>query len=53
VDYSQEEIEAAIISSIQKGKTISSSIYGDGKAGVQIAELLANLPLQFHKTIMY
>lgn len=53
VDYSQEQIEAAIVASIQKGKTISSSIYGDGKAGVQIADLLAELPLQFHKTIMY
>ena len=36
-----------------KGKTISSSIYGDGKAGLQIADLLAELPLQFHKTITY
>ena len=53
VDYSQEEIQAAIVSSIQKGKTISSPIYGDGRAGIQIANLLANLPLQFHKTIMY
>lgn len=53
VDYSQEQIEAAIIASVQKGKTISSSIYGDGKAGTQIAHLLAELPLQFHKTIMY
>ena len=53
VDYSQEQIGAAITASIQKGKTKSSSIYGDGKAGVQIANLLAELPLQFHKTIMY
>lgn len=53
VDYSQEQIETAIIASVQKGKTISSSIYGDGKSGTQIATLLAKLPLQFHKTIMY
>jgi UDP-hydrolysing UDP-N-acetyl-D-glucosamine 2-epimerase len=53
VGYSQEQIEAAIIASVQRGKTISSSIYGDGKAGVRIADLLAELPLQFHKTIMY
>ena len=39
--------------SIERGKSISSSIYGDGKAGTQIAELLLQLPLQFHKTIMY
>ena len=53
VDYSQEQIEAAIVATIEKGRTHSSSIYGDGKAGVQIANLLAELPLQFHKTIMY
>lgn len=53
VDYLQDQIQTAIITSIQKGKAISSSIYGKGKAGEQIAELLAELPLQFHKTIMY
>jgi UDP-N-acetylglucosamine 2-epimerase len=53
VDYSQDQIEAAITASLHKGKTLSSSIYGNGKAGTQIAELLAQLPLQFHKTIMY
>ncbi len=53
VPYSQEKIEAAILAAVEKGKSRSSSIYGDGKAGTQIAELLAQLPLQFHKTIMY
>jgi UDP-hydrolysing UDP-N-acetyl-D-glucosamine 2-epimerase len=53
VDYSQEQIEAAIDAAIEKGRTHSSSIYGEGKAGVQIANLLAELPLQFHKTIVY
>ena len=53
VDYSQEQIETAIKNSVQKGKTTSSNIYGDGNAGTQIAELLTQLPLQFHKTITY
>jgi UDP-hydrolysing UDP-N-acetyl-D-glucosamine 2-epimerase len=53
VDYSQEQIEASIISSIQKGKTISSPLYGEGKAGIKIADLLSELPLRFHKTITY
>jgi UDP-hydrolysing UDP-N-acetyl-D-glucosamine 2-epimerase len=53
VDYSQDLIEAAIISSTNKGKSISSSIYGDGKAGIQIAELLSKVPIRFHKTITY
>jgi len=53
INYSQEEIESAIVSSVQKGKAISSSIYGNGKAGLKIAELLEAIPLKFHKTIMY
>ena len=53
VDYCQDKIEDAIMDSVRRGKSISSSIYGNGKAGTQIAELLIQLPLQFHKTIMY
>jgi UDP-hydrolysing UDP-N-acetyl-D-glucosamine 2-epimerase len=53
VDYCQEKIEYAILASVQRGKSMSSSIYGTGNAGTQIAELLLRLPLQFHKTIMY
>jgi UDP-N-acetylglucosamine 2-epimerase len=53
VDYSQEKIEAAILFAITKGKSLSSPIYGNGNAGVYIADLLLQLPLQFHKTITY
>jgi len=53
VDYCQEKIENAILDLIVKGKSTSSSIYGNGKAGEQIAGLLQKLPLQFHKTITY
>jgi UDP-hydrolysing UDP-N-acetyl-D-glucosamine 2-epimerase len=53
VDYFQEEIESAIQNRIQKGKLASSPIYGNGNSGIQIAKLLNELPLQFHKTIMY
>ncbi|MFV8325999.1 UDP-N-acetylglucosamine 2-epimerase [Flavobacterium sp. ZS1P14] len=53
VDYFQEKIEVAILDSITRGKVVSSSIYGKGKAGEQIAHLLLQLPLQFHKTITY
>lgn len=53
VDYNQEQIELAINDSMQKGKLNSSTIYGNGKAGNQIAVLLSDLPLKFHKTIMY
>lgn len=41
-------IEESITSSIQP-----SDVYGGGEAGKQIAALLEQLPLQFHKTIMY
>ena len=53
VTYSEVEIEAAIKKAVNKGKLKTSSIYGNGKSGEKIAELLAKLPLQFHKTIMY
>ena len=53
VNYCQEKIEEAIITALDKGKSISSTIYGEGNSGEKIAELLGELPLQFHKTIMY
>jgi UDP-hydrolysing UDP-N-acetyl-D-glucosamine 2-epimerase len=53
VDYCQEKIVTTILELVQRGKSNSSAIYGEGKAGQKIAELLASLPLQFHKTIMY
>lgn len=53
VDYSQVAIEKAVLKSIENGKSPSSTIYGTGMAGKKIADLLYELPLQFHKTIMY
>lgn len=53
VAYSQEKIEVAILDAVARGKSGTSSIYGDGKAGRQIAALLFEVPLQFHKTITY
>jgi UDP-hydrolysing UDP-N-acetyl-D-glucosamine 2-epimerase len=53
VDYVQSEIETAIKKAIDNGKTISSNLYGEGNSGTKIAQLVAELPLQFHKTIMY
>lgn len=52
VTYDVKAIKEAI--EVQSNaKKISSDVYGGGDAGTQIANLLANLPLQFHKTIMY
>lgn len=53
VGYNENEIEEAILNAIHNGKTPISTIYGDGKSGEKITELLAALPLRFHKTIMY
>lgn len=53
VDYNKEAIKSAILTQMEKGHTPSDSIYGDGKAGQKIADLLATVPLQFDKKLMY
>jgi UDP-hydrolysing UDP-N-acetyl-D-glucosamine 2-epimerase len=53
VNYSKEEISQAIHSHLMDGTILSSDIYGGGNAGKEIAKLLADLPLVFHKTIEY
>jgi UDP-N-acetylglucosamine 2-epimerase len=53
VDYEKEAIVTAVQTHLSRGKSSLSNVYGGGDAGVQIAELLATLPLQFHKTIEY
>lgn len=53
VSYNKNEIKAAILERIANKNIISESIYGDGDAGVKIAETLATVTLEFHKTITY
>ena len=53
VDYNRGEIINAITKHAENGVIKTSEIYGGGDAGIQIAKLLAELPLQFHKTIVY
>jgi len=52
-EYSQEEIEVAVKKHIKHGSYKSEYLYGDGQAGKKIAEVLATIPLRFHKTITY
>ena len=52
VTYDVQAIKNAIEERISSSIQISN-VYGGGDAGKQIAELLEQLPLQFHKTIMY
>jgi len=53
VSYEEDQIVSAIEMNISKNTRITSPIYGGGNAGVIIAKLLNDLPLQFHKTITY
>jgi len=53
VAYNQEDILSAIRYQLNHGKYNPENIYGDGKAGVRIADALANQPLTFDKKISY
>ncbi|HPY61216.1 MAG TPA: UDP-N-acetylglucosamine 2-epimerase [Methanospirillum sp.] len=53
VDYSRDQILEAVQTCVMNGKAEPSDIYGKGDAGRQIAELLASIPLKFHKTITF
>ncbi len=53
VGYDTESIKTAIQNHLQNGRSNPSDIYGTGDSGAKIADLLAELPLQFHKTIVY
>ena len=52
VTYDVQVIKKAIEEQCLSAKRLSD-VYGGGDAGKQIANLLEQLPLQFHKTIMY
>jgi UDP-hydrolysing UDP-N-acetyl-D-glucosamine 2-epimerase len=47
--YGRSDIEAAVRHQIQHGRYAPDRLYGDGTAGVRIAELLATAPLGSHK----
>lgn len=53
VNYLKEEIVSAIQKQIIHGQYPADLVYGDSKAGYKIAEVLATVPLRFHKTITY
>ena len=50
VDYNEEAISAAIQQQVNHGKHVSTALYGDGKSGEKIAELLGSLPLKIKET---
>lgn len=53
VAYQKEAIKDAVQSQIKHGAYIKDPIYGDGNSGQKIADLLAKVPLTFHKILNY
>lgn len=53
VSYNKNEILAAIKNRMAQNNIKSEHIYGNGNAGEAIANVLAEIPLNFHKTITY
>jgi UDP-hydrolysing UDP-N-acetyl-D-glucosamine 2-epimerase len=52
-DYAADEIKSAIRQQVDHGHFAASTLYGDGKAGIKIAELLATVPLTYDKQLTY
>ena len=53
VGYDRKEIAQAIHGMLAKPKPESSPLYGDGQAGLKIADLLASIPLTIEKRLAY
>ena len=51
--YDKNEIIKSIQNRISATDIVSENIYGDGKSGQRIADILSETPLTFHKTIVY
>jgi len=52
-DYDHREIAAAIRRQLAHGRYSSDALYGDGKAGGRIAEILARAPLSVQKRLVF
>jgi hypothetical protein len=53
VGYDRAEIAAAVRRQAEHGRFPSDGLYGDGSAGVRIAEVLATAPLTIEKRLTY
>lgn len=53
VDYNQSAIGDAVADRVRTGRLPSEPIYGDGKAGPRIAEILSKAKLSIDKVITY
>jgi UDP-hydrolysing UDP-N-acetyl-D-glucosamine 2-epimerase len=52
-DYERRQIVAAIEAHLQNGRYPQDQLYGDGRAGQRIAQLLQNVPLRIEKKLAY
>ncbi|MDC7995705.1 UDP-N-acetylglucosamine 2-epimerase [Altibacter sp. HG106] len=53
VTYKEAAIKLAIEQQLEQPRNTPSDVYGSGNSGKRIAEILAEAPLSFHKTITY
>lgn len=53
VNYDRKEISAALEKQIQHGKYESDSLYGNGQAGIRIADVIASASSNTEKTLLY
>lgn len=53
VNYSRDNIKDGVQHWMKNGKPAPSNVYGGGNAGKQIAQVLAEVELRYHKTITY
>lgn len=53
IDYDRSAIASAIRDLVPRRKAPTQGIYGDGKAGPRIADVLARVPLVAEKRLTY
>lgn len=53
VDYNAQEIEVAIHTQLKGERPIPSEVYGNGRAGLEIADILSTVPLTISKRLEY
>lgn len=53
VDYARQAIAQAVTYHFQNGRYQTDFTYGDGRAGICIAEKLSEIPLKIEKRLMY
>jgi UDP-N-acetylglucosamine 2-epimerase len=53
VDYNSEEIKDAVRRQVKNGKYEKSNLYGEGRAGEQIVDILSKVEVTIQKELFY